>query len=364
MGKGSSPPPAPDYSAAAREQGDVDKEALAQQTYANRPDQITPWGTTQWSTRPITDPVTGQSYTGWQQTQAVSDPLQQALSGQIDLARRRTGLAGERWADAAGGVDDPLDYSQFRSVTEMGDPSSYRQAGEDAAYRRSTSRLDPQFEEDEQALQIRLRNQGLRPGDEAYEAEMNRLNRRKTDAYQAAMDEATAAGRAESALSFDQNLAQQTQSAALRNMEIDEALGRRYRPLEEINMLLAGQGVQPPSSPGFSTAGRSATPNLVGAATQQYGAAADAYNAQQARNQSLWSGLAQLGSGAIGMWSDVRLKRDIERVGSTLGGVPLYRFRYRWGGPLHIGVMAHDVPHAAHTDPATGYQWVDYSRVR
>ena len=51
---------------------------------------------------------------------------------------------------------------------------------------------------------------------------------------------------------------------------------------------------------------------------------------------------AQLGSAAIAA-CDVRLKENIERVGMTPGGVPVYRFDYRGGLKGMIGPMAHEV---------------------
>src|SRR5689334_7549310 len=41
--------------------------------------------------------------------------------------------------------------------------------------------------------------------------------------------------------------------------------------------------------------------------------------------------------------SDVRLKTDIERVGTTVYGLPLYQFRYKTGTQRFEGVMAQDV---------------------
>ncbi len=41
--------------------------------------------------------------------------------------------------------------------------------------------------------------------------------------------------------------------------------------------------------------------------------------------------------------SDVRLKTDIEQVGTTVYGLPLYHFRYKTGPERFEGVMAQDV---------------------
>lgn len=41
--------------------------------------------------------------------------------------------------------------------------------------------------------------------------------------------------------------------------------------------------------------------------------------------------------------SDRRLKKDIKRIGRLKNGLPLYAFKYKWGGPETIGVMADEV---------------------
>ena len=52
MGKKSTPAP-PDYTGAALAEAQASKENLLSQNYANRPTQITPWGTETWSTNEI-----------------------------------------------------------------------------------------------------------------------------------------------------------------------------------------------------------------------------------------------------------------------------------------------------------------------
>ena len=41
--------------------------------------------------------------------------------------------------------------------------------------------------------------------------------------------------------------------------------------------------------------------------------------------------------------SDVRLKRNVERVGTAENGLPLYRWQYLWSNRVYEGVMAQDV---------------------
>lgn len=71
------------------------------------------------------------------------------------------------------------------------------------------------------------------------------------------------------------------------------------------------------------------------------------------------------GGGGAG-WSDIRLKRNIERVGTTPDGLALYAFDYVWGGPRQVGVMAQEIL-ASRPDAVirteSGYLMVDYTRL-
>jgi len=58
--------------------------------------------------------------------------------------------------------------------------------------------------------------------------------------------------------------------------------------------------------------------------------------------ESILGGAAQLGASAI-MKCDARLKENIERIGETPGGVPLYRFDYIDGPKQAVGPMAQEV---------------------
>jgi hypothetical protein len=65
-------------------------------------------------------------------------------------------------------------------------------------------------------------------------------------------------------------------------------------------------------------------------------------------------------------FSDVRLKTDIEQVGTTVYGLPLYHFRYKTGPQRFEGVMAQDVlevmPDAVLTGE-DGHYRVKYARL-
>ncbi|GLS21643.1 hypothetical protein GCM10007874_46600 [Labrys miyagiensis] len=72
------------------------------------------------------------------------------------------------------------------------------------------------------------------------------------------------------------------------------------------------------------------------------------------------------GSGGGGGWSDRRLKTDIHALGHSPSGLPIYQFRYVWGGPIYVGVMAQDLletrPEAVIVTDS-GYLMVDYDLI-
>lgn len=314
-GKNDSPPP-PDYEGAARAQAEASREITEQQTVANRPTQITPWGTVSWDREQQWDPATGQMLNEWTQRveltpeqQAALDAQQNIQQGRSELAQSLLGRAQDEFGDqmdwsqftpmgvvptrpdyapadyggatqiddpqlqmalqlregpqgvslarmgagptlqggpqgtnlaaqqgpsplqlqrGPGGVDfsgvdrpdtaslqdrinltgaqqveDPefqrgLDFSgapdvagmDFSDAYGVGNPQGYVDTAEQAIYNRATSRLDPMFQDREADMDNQLRNQGLQPGDEAYDRAMRNLNFARNDAYSSAINDA------------------------------------------------------------------------------------------------------------------------------------------------------------------------------
>lgn len=92
MGKKSAPPP-PDYTAAAEKQGEASKDLTIQQTYANRANEVTPWGNLTWSTGTTIDPSSGKEVTTWTQNQTLDPRLQSSLDSQLAVQDARAGQA-------------------------------------------------------------------------------------------------------------------------------------------------------------------------------------------------------------------------------------------------------------------------------
>ncbi len=246
-GKGGS---SPDVVGAAKQEGIENRQTARDAAYANRPDQYNPFGSLTWSQQRIKDPATGENVTRWVQQQNLSKPMEYMLNSQLSNAQKMSyaqGLATNRAGEA---VQEGVDWDQFGSAQGLEyDPSQLRQRAEDAAYGRATSRLDPQFEQAGSDMEIKLRNQGLTPGDAAYDRAMGNFNRQKNDAYEQARMGAVGTGRQEAAQDFQQQMGSTEFANALRDKSIEETLAKRKYALDEAKALNPTSDVKELMSP-------------------------------------------------------------------------------------------------------------------
>ena len=128
---------------------------------------------------------------------------------------------------------------------------------------------------------------------------------------------------------------------------------------------------------GLGAIGRG-TPGLInpdvglnlGAAERQNILNAQAANAQAKASYSsgLFSGIGQMAGAGAGllMMSDKRLKTDIQKVGKTNAGLPIYTYKYKGDNKTQMGVMAQEVekknPKAV--KEIGGFKAVNYSMVK
>lgn len=277
--------------------------------------------------------------------------------------------------------------------------SSYR----DTVANQLMQKMQPAHDYQQRQLETKLSNMGFRPGTEGYNRELANLSQRQSAERYNALD--TAGNEAQRLYNmqmgtaqqgYQQNLgAAQFQNQALgqanaldlanmgaqnnamsqqfginqqyanaqnqlRQQAIAEEMQRRGMSLNEMNALLSGQQVSMPSMPSFNTAQRSETPNILGATQMGYDAQLGAANAQNAAFGNLLGAGAQLGSAAF-MFSDRRLKSNIQRVGTHAIGVGIYD--YTMMGTSQRGVIAQEVE-AVRPDlvkrHASGYLMVNY----
>ena len=118
MGKKSGPP-APDYTAAAEKTAESQNNQLLQQTWANRANQVTPWGSSTWSAAKGIDPATGKPITNWTQTTDVSPELQHALESQMQMQTGRSDLANSLFPRAQQEFGKEMDWSGFTPWSGM-----------------------------------------------------------------------------------------------------------------------------------------------------------------------------------------------------------------------------------------------------
>jgi hypothetical protein len=333
-----SPPPAPDYAAAAQQTAQGNKDAILTQTAANRVNQISPEGS-------LTYAITGEDTAGnptWTATQQYSPDQQQIYQANTDLSKGLLGTAQQGLGKVDELMADPtIDESKLAQMPIQG------QSVQDAIF----SRLTPQLDRQQNQLETQLANQGITRGSEAW-------NNAMTDQSQSRNDLMTQAA-----------LQGINTGLTARQQGMQEQAYIQDRPLNVVNALRTGNQVQGPQFVSPPQQGFAPGADYSGAARDQYGASMDSYNANAAGNSSMMGGLFGIGSAALSspwlMASDRRLKRNIKRIGTHNTGIGIYTWNYIWGAP-GVGVMADEVeaviPEAVLTD-ANGFQMVDYSKI-
>ena len=337
MGKPSAPRP-PDYAAAAREQGEANVEAARATAQLNNPNVFSPYGT-QTVTYQGDIPTVTQTFS----------PEQQALYERNNRVQQMLADLGIEGAGVLGDViGSNIDFGTLPAGP--GTAGDTRQKVIDAMM----GRANTQFAQREDDTRSQLVAQGIRPGTEAYDREMTRIDQARNDARQQA--EIAAGGEASRDFGMD---------TERRRAALAELLAGRQTPLNEISALMSGSQVTNPfAQVGGYQGGAVTQPSPLFQGTQaQWNADMDRYNQQAAQAGGLTSGLFQLGSAAL-MASDRRLKRNIRLIGKTAGGHNWYAFEYLWGEPS-VGVMADEVMHtgAVIVHPS-GYLMVNYGMLR
>jgi hypothetical protein len=265
MGKSSSPPPPPDYSAAAEKTAIGNLEAAKYTTKANRVNQITPYGNLTYEESPD-----GR----WTQTQTLSPQAQSTLDKQMALSNQYADTASVGFDKIKGLLSNPeLDMSQL--------PTRAIDVGQ-TAQQAIMSRLQPNLAQQEEALRTRLANQGITLGSDAYGKEMTAQGQRSNDLQlQAALQ----------GINLDQ---------ANRASALQEQAYVQDRPLNLVNALRSGAQVQSPQFQSYAMQNPTQGADYLGAAQANYGAQLNNYNANQASNSNMMSGLFGIGGAALG----------------------------------------------------------------
>lgn len=294
------PVQSPDPNALAAAQSTANKQTAITQAQMNMVDQNTPQGTlkyTQQGTWENGDPR-------FAATQQYS-PDQQAL---YDLSNQTEKTIGQIGVEQSGRIKDVL-----------GTPYQSTAATDNRIAQMQRGFLDPQWADQEKALNSKLINSGVRPGTAAYDREMGNFSKNKQSAYD------------------------QMYLDAFKTAE-GSALTERNQPINEISALLSQSQV---SNPVYAQ-----TPTTGVAPTDVIGANQLSLNQQNLNSQNkvksqnaMMQGLFGLGSAAIGGWgmSDRRAKENIKKVGELDNGLGVYSYKYKGGGLMQLGLMAQEV---------------------
>jgi hypothetical protein len=339
LGPAPSAPAAPDYAGAAQATASGNLDAARAATAANRVNQVTPYGNLDYT-------ISGQDPYGnptWTAKTSLSDVGQQLLNNQNNAS---LGL-GSTINSALGQVQNTMgqQFNPNLPSTGMNPGQSYQDA--------YMQRLAPQLEQSRESNTAALANQGIVPGTKAYDNAMRQQAMKENDLLLGATTQGFGVG---------QQANQQAYNQALTNYNL---------PLNTLSALRSGSQVQNPSFVNSAQQATTGGADLLGAAQMGYNAQMGNFNAGQAAQQGLNSGLMGLGGtlGAAAIMSDIRTKEHIKAIGWLPNGLPVYEYEYKpeWkdeaGHGKFIGVMAQEVemvkPEAVFTRP-DGYKMVNY----
>lgn len=269
-GKGGDAPAAPDYTALAQQQAQMQRDINRETLSANRVNQVTPYGNVNY-TQSGTDQYGNPTYTA---TQTLS-PEEQAIYG------KQSGLYSNLLGSAEAGLSNYQKSLEHPQIDTSKLPSYGINPGEtysDAIMRR----LQPQMAQEQESFDAKMANQGITPGTQAYENAARSFRQGQNDKLTSAVIGGMQTGLGANQQAFNQ------------------ALTNQNLPLNTLNALRSGvQMTQPNYVTPASAQGYNA-PNLMGAAQSQYQAAMDAYNADQASSGGFFGGLMNLGGTVLG----------------------------------------------------------------
>lgn len=374
--KSATPPTPPDPVATAAAQTKSNQDTASFQQGMNLINQVTPLGSLtydQTGTSPQGAPLYTAT-TALTPTGQESFDLQQQVGQSLNnLALKGTGQVSNAFDQSqnygnlpqASGLDlskltpmqgvdtsglpalKPFDSSKL-GPAPTANADDYKQAQE-SLYKQFTSRLDPQYADQQKALETQLINKGISQGSDAWNLALGQFGRSKTDAYQTAQNNAVTGATAveqgqfgmkqqsyqdavsnalndySSSLSGrQQGMSEKQAQAAATLAQRQEGLGEqqasnandltrrqqgitesnylRELPINEISSLLNGGQVQQPS---FTNTPQTqmANTDVAGITQNSFMDAYKNYQTKQASNDALTGAVFSLAGSALGGWA-------------------------------------------------------------
>jgi len=266
----SDPPPAPDYVGAAQQTAAGNLEAARATAAANRVNQVTPYGN-------LTYNIGGKDSYGNDMYTAT----QTLTPGQQKILEQNQGLSSGLLNTAQQG----LDYAGGLLAKPGIDMASLPQVGINPGETYSDAimrRLQPQIEQERQASDAALANQGIAQGTQAYENAKRQLAMSQNDRQLGAITSGMGVGLQANQQAFGQQGYNQMQ------------------PINVINALRTGSQVQAPSYVNVPQQANVGGPDILGATNALYSNQVNATNAANAASGNFMGGLMSLGGAALG----------------------------------------------------------------
>lgn len=285
-------------------------------------------------------------------------------------------MANQNYASAlagykAGNEAQNQGYSQAANTYALGNTAAATQYGQNAqSFQLGNAAQNQQFGQNAQTFGMTndARTQDYNNALALYNAQLAGQaagNNAQNQAY----NQALAGYGANATAQQNSNAAQQqAYQQAIQNYGLDSqsSLQQYQMPLNNMNAVLSGQQVQTPSFPSFASAGYTPGTDVLGATAAQGSWNQGIYNQQQAQQGNMLGMLGNLGSAWL-MSSDIRLKKNVFRIGNTAGGHAWYIWDWADNSGSASGVIAQEVakthPEAVYVNPNTGYLMVDYAAI-
>jgi hypothetical protein len=305
-------PPTQDYQGAAQQQAASSANVTEQQTVANRPDINTPFGNQTWQMTPTYDPVTGQMVSQWTQNTNLTPASQQALDSQQAITQNKSNLAQGLLGKLDAQENTPqAQYADFAGVpgatTHTSDPnaSSYDKAASDASFNSWLGYNKPLMDQAKSQLDTQLQNQGLKPGDQAYDTAMKNLATQQDQNTNQASYSAIGLGNQVGLANRSSDLSQQNQAFGqgmssanfqdqTREAQVADDMQQKGFSLNQINAILSGQQVGMPNMPSFTASGSASPVQSLNAAQLTGQNQLDQYNAGQQQSASTLQGVGEV----------------------------------------------------------------------
>lgn len=309
MGKGGgSPPPPPDPQKEAEAQFQLNKDTAGWAIAHGTPNQTSPAGFVNYNKYDLPNRADGSS--GGQGVSNVTTGFTPEFQDIFDQIRQ----TGEQRVNN-------LPTGAFNPTT---DTTALQQSYIDEGVRN----VMPVWETEDKQRKVLMAERGIPIDSEIWNGQQDQAQRQRYD-YLAGLG-----NQAHQAAADDQ--ARQYQQEVTTRQVADTEFANTQNMAQ--SALAALQGRDSPVIPASITA-----PDRLGAGQRAYQSQLQAWQAQQASKSAglggLMSGLGALG----GLFSDERVKDDIDPVGKTDDGQTIYRYRYKGDPTFHMGLLAQEV---------------------